>query len=115
MDEADQCSKRVFTGSRVDFGGYMCRRKATVSEGGKRWCKQHPPSKVKARDNARQKKHDREDAIRKLGYDLSDAAAAIVDLVVHPTEHSTERLAKARDDYLAIEARLDEARAEVTK
>ena len=112
MDKPDQCSKRVFTGSRVDFGGYMCRRKATVSEDGKRWCKQHAPSNVKARDIARQKKYDRERAIINLGYDLERATAAIVDLVV---KYPAESLAEARDDYLVIEAKLDEARAEVAK
>jgi hypothetical protein len=106
MDKA-RCSKRVFTGSRVDFGGYMCRRKATVSEDGERWCKQHAPSNVKAKAIAQQKKYERERAIRNLGYDLERVGGAIVDLVVrHPAD--TERLARARDDYLAIEARLTE-------
>jgi hypothetical protein len=89
----------------MDFGGYMCRRKATVSEDGKRWCKQHAPSNIKAKDIAWQKKYEREKAIRDLGYDLERAAAAIVDLVVR---HPTECLAQARNDYLAIKAKLDE-------
>jgi hypothetical protein len=111
MDEADRCSKRVFTGSRVDFGGYMCRRKATVSEDGERWCKQHAPSNVKAKDIAQQKKREREGAIRNLGYDLERAVDAIVDLVAgHPIE-CPEYLVEARNDYLAIKAK----QAEVTE
>lgn len=107
MDKPDQCSKRVFTGKRVDFGGYMCTRKATITEDGKRWCKQHAPSNVKAKGIAQQKKYERERAIRNLGDDLEMAAAAIVDIVVMHGP-PTERLAKARKDYLEIKAKLDE-------
>jgi len=105
MGKPDQCSKRVFTGKRMDFGGYMCRRKATVSEDGERWCKRHAPSNAKAKEIAQQKEYERERAIRNLGDDLEQAAAAIVDLVIR---HPTECLAEARNDYLAIRAKLDE-------
>ena len=89
----------------MDFGGYMCRRKATVSEDGERWCKQHAPSNVEAKEIAQQKGYERERAIRNLGDDLERAAAAIVDLVIR---HPTECLAEARNDYLVIRAKLDE-------
>ena len=51
LTKAERCEKRV-----SDFTGWhqrQCSRRFTVTEDGQNWCKQHAPSTVKAKDNAR--------------------------------------------------------------
>lgn len=47
-----QCSERVYSNYRWDFGGHTCQNKAVVIEDGKPYCKRHS----KASKDARNKK-----------------------------------------------------------
>lgn len=56
------CAERVYAEGAV-FGG-DCAREGKHREGGKWWCWQHCPSKVKARRDARRQKWQDEDVLR---------------------------------------------------
>ena len=53
IKEKHQCAAPVWCGN--------CSRNATIFEDNECWCKQHSPSEVKRRTEARQKKKDDED------------------------------------------------------
>jgi len=63
------------------FGTYhlsQCTRKASVTEEGKGWCKQHAPSSVKARDEARSARWKSEEEFRNAQYAVNRARNAVV-------------------------------------
>ena len=51
---AERCKQRVYDGSRMDFSGHQCTRKA-VRDG---FCNVHHPDSVKARQVASQKRYE---------------------------------------------------------
>ncbi len=73
-----RCSKRIFDGSRVDFGGHMCRKKATIERDGKPWCKLHDPERVAAKRAEREARWNAEhDAQKQVEASALALAAAL--------------------------------------
>jgi hypothetical protein len=68
------CAKRVYDGTRMDFGGHQCRRKA-VKDG---WCASHHPDAEKAKREKEEAKWKREREARELGYAIEKAEAQVV-------------------------------------
>lgn len=62
------CAKHVFSGSRWDFGGHRCSKKAVVQEDGKGWCKIHAPSYEKAKHERQASKWKEEAAAQSQRY-----------------------------------------------
>lgn len=72
MSEKQQCSVRVFDGSRMNFQGYMCHKPAKVQADGKWYCATHDPEAVKRR-NAKQE--EKWEAQRKADHERWDRQA----------------------------------------
>jgi hypothetical protein len=77
--ETHRCSEEIYSG----FSAHQCHRKGVTLEGGKWWCKQHAPSLVKARRDARdsewQAKRDAAYARQAREEALSSARALVVE------------------------------------
>ena len=69
-----QCSELVMHGYRSG----LCSKPATVTEGGKRYCKQHAPSNVKAGYKAREAKLRAESDERMARHRVERAGAALL-------------------------------------
>jgi hypothetical protein len=50
MKERKRCSRRVYDGTRADFGGHPCQTNATVEVDGKWFCGKHSPEGVAKRE-----------------------------------------------------------------
>lgn len=72
--EKHQCSERVYTGARWDFGGHACGYRGVLqSEDGKWWCKKHHPDTVAARQQAKIAERDADRQSRKAEVAAADA------------------------------------------
>lgn len=72
MEYTKQCSARV---SRDDWGHtHQCEKKAIVERGGKPYCKIHDPEYIKAKDDERRAKFDKEWAEEKAYRELQNTA-----------------------------------------
>ena len=80
----NKCSERVFSNDRADFGGHMCRNKASVLRDGKWYCKIHDPEYVnKKRAEQSRIWNERDEAqrrLRRLEYAAPDMLEALKDL-----------------------------------
>lgn len=73
--KTNRCAKQIFSG----WHSHNCQRSGTIEEGGKMWCCQHAPSKVAARNSAREAKWSRESAARSLLCKAQNLRRSIVD------------------------------------
>lgn len=68
-----QCSKRVYSGARWDFGGHLCGTPATLqTPDGKWWCKRHHPDNTAAKAAADRAKADAEREAERAVVDRTD-------------------------------------------
>lgn len=51
----ESCSRRVYSGDRLDFSGHQCENPAKVLTDGKAWCTVHDPARVRARKESQDK------------------------------------------------------------
>jgi hypothetical protein len=82
----------------------QCSRKEKVQEYGLGWCKQHAPSAIEARNNARQAKWNKEWAADKARWAVSKAHRELADTAVRyfSQEATHEDLEKAFLRYAAL-------------
>lgn len=50
MDNLGQCSEKVYSNYRWDFGGHRCQLKSVVIEDGKPYCKRHCKASKEAKN-----------------------------------------------------------------
>ena len=77
---------------------HHCKRKGVVSEGGKKWCKQHAPSSVKARQ-AKSDARFKADQDRRLApYTEAKRLRAVNAKLLEALERSADKLHSLRDE-----------------
>lgn len=93
-----RCQKQVWIGSWYS----QCRRKGSVEEDGKLWCKQHTPSAEAARLEASNKRQE-----EKWKESARKSRAAAWDLVISQVKRDepalAEDLGQLRDRYVNLE------------
>ncbi len=66
--EKHKCCKRVYSGTRIDFGGHHCTKNATIERDGSWYCGIHDPVKVKERQEKADAEYRRKRAINNEKY-----------------------------------------------
>jgi hypothetical protein len=81
----EQCEKRVSRG----FHSTRCNRKGTLTHEGKRYCKQHYPPNVEARDKKRNAKWDAEWKAKEQGWKRDAAIKQAFPVMLEALEEIT--------------------------
>ena len=110
-----QCAWRVYEG----YGARSCKHKPIISEDGRWWCAQHAPSKVKARQAAKEARWDAKDKAESAKYRLEAAAPDLLAaLEGMESVLASAMLETARAPLHAFQGKigvLDQARAAIAK
>jgi len=104
--DPERCAASVSEG----FWRYQCSRKVSVTEAGYGWCRQHAPSAVKARCEARDRRYRAEMDWRKARWNVESAKADVAEVAikVFRQQASLDDLEAAVAEYERADAMLAE-------
>jgi hypothetical protein len=95
---ATRCAKQLVREPGPWPRWHPCTRKSVVSEDGKKWCKQHAPSSVKARQKASEARFKADQTRRMAPYREAERLRAVNTKLLSTLERSANKLHDLRDE-----------------